>query len=54
MRCYLCKATSKDIDKMVQQPIIEEHLDFGISSLHAWIRMMECCLHPSYKLDLQK
>jgi hypothetical protein len=26
MRCYLCKATSKDIDKMVQQPIIEENL----------------------------
>lgn len=57
MRCYLCKSTSKEfnnIDKMLKKPIVESNLEFGISSLHAWIRMMECCLHLSYKLSIKK
>lgn len=56
-RCYLCKATSKefnDLDKIVKREVIEENLQFGISSLHAWIRCFECCLHLSYKLDVKK
>lgn len=56
MRCYLCNSTSKqfnDIDAMLKKPIDENNLQFGISSLHAWIRMMECCLHLSYKLSIK-
>lgn len=57
MRCYLCGATSKefnDIDKMLQRPIIEDRSEFGISSLHAWIRLFECCLHVAYKFEIKK
>lgn len=53
LRCYLCKATSKqfnDIDKMIELPIVEDYLSFGISVLHAWIRLFECLLHVAYKL----
>ncbi|XP_018338944.1 PREDICTED: uncharacterized protein LOC108756365 [Trachymyrmex septentrionalis] len=56
-RCYLCNATSKDfndINMMVGLDINETNLEFGISSLHAWIRCFECCLHLSYKLDIKK
>lgn len=57
MRCYLCQATSKefnDIDKILQKPINEDHFEFEISLLQAWIRFFECCLHLSYKLEIKK
>ncbi|XP_034192452.2 uncharacterized protein LOC117609839 [Osmia lignaria lignaria] len=56
-RCYLCGATSKDfndIDAVLQKTVNVTNLQFGLSTLHAWIRFFECCLHLSYKLDLQK
>lgn len=56
-RCYLCNATSKEfnnLDEIVSRDVNENHLEFGISSLHAWIRCFECCLHLSYKLDIKK
>ena len=55
-RCFHCKCTSKQfnkIDKMLQEKVDRENLVFGISSLHAWIRFLECLLHISYKLDIQ-
>lgn len=57
LRCNLCSATSKDfndIDKMLKLPLIESNLSYGMSTLHAWIRMFECLLHISYKLHLKK
>lgn len=57
MRCYLCRSTSKDfndIDKILKQPIIEDHLKFGLSTLHCWIRCFEFLLHLSYKLGICK
>jgi hypothetical protein len=54
---YLCKSTSKqfnDIDEILKKEICDDNLQFGISSLHAWIRCMECCLKLSYKLDIKK
>lgn len=57
LRCYLCECTSKEfnnIDKILKTKINEDHLQFGISSLHAWIRFFECLLHLSYKLGLKK
>lgn len=56
-RCYLCKATSKDfnaIDAVLQKEVDETNLKFGLSTLHAWIRCFEYCLHLSYKLGIQK
>ena len=57
MRCYLCGATSKEfnnLDNIMMRPIIEEFLQYGISSLHAWIRFLECCSSVAYRLDVKK
>lgn len=56
-RCYLCKATSKDfndIDMIFKKPVSADNFQYGLSSLHAWIRCFECCLHLSYKLETKK
>ncbi|KAK9745362.1 hypothetical protein QE152_g6947 [Popillia japonica] len=56
-RCFLCKATSKqfnDIDNIIKMDITTDNLRFGISTLHAWIRFFDCCLHLSYKLTTEK
>lgn len=53
-RCYLCLSTSKhfnDIDTMLTNEVDENNLQFGMSTLHAWIRFFECCLHVAYKLE---
>lgn len=57
MRCYLCGATSKDFNKInfcLKKTVKTENLEYGISSLHAWIRLAECVLHLAYKLKLAK
>lgn len=56
-RCYLCGATSKDfnnLDEILQKEVTEINLRFGMSTLHAWIRLFECCLHLSYRLKIKK
>lgn len=56
-RCFLCGATSKyfnDIDYVLTKKVNEKNLQFGMSTLHAWIRFFECCLHLSYKLGIKK
>lgn len=53
MKCYLCDATSKDfnnLESICQRPIKTNYVSFGISVLHAWIRLFESLLHLSYKL----
>lgn len=56
-RCYLCGLTSKDFNKldMVLRADIQNHenLNLGLSTLHAWIRFLECILHVSYRLTIQ-
>lgn len=57
MRCYLCGTTSKDFNKLsicIKKEVKAENLQYGISSLHAWIRCAECILHLAYKLKLAK
>lgn len=57
LRCYLCGVTSKDInnlDLVKKRKIDESNLRFGLSTLHAWIRLFECLLHLSYKLEIKK
>ena len=56
-RCYLCDSTSKDfnkIDEILQKGVSDENLKYGLSTLHAWIRCFEYCLHVSYKIDVKK
>lgn len=55
MRCYICKETSKDFNSLQQKK--EENLEalkFGLSTLHARIRLFESLLHLSYKLPIRK
>lgn len=57
LRCYLCGGTFKDfnnIDEILQKKVTETNLRFGISTLHVWIRLFECCLHLSYRLKIKK
>ncbi|XP_024875226.1 uncharacterized protein LOC112456728 [Temnothorax curvispinosus] len=57
LRCYLCGITSKNInnlDLVKKQKIDKSNLRFGLSTLHAWIRLFECLLHLSYKLGIKK
>ena len=52
MRCYVCKATSKqfnNLELIVKQKVVIDNLSFGIPLLHAWIRFMEWFLHLAYK-----
>ncbi|XP_076663948.1 uncharacterized protein LOC143370380 [Andrena cerasifolii] len=56
MRCYICEAKPTEmncLEKVVCKPIKEDLLNFGMSSLHAWIRCMECLLHIAYRLDFK-
>lgn len=55
-RCFICKATSKEMNSL--QPMVREvdesMYGFGISSLHAYIRTMECLLNISYRMDIRE
>ena len=49
MRCYICDATSKDFNNIsVSRPVKKESLRFGLSILHARIRLFETLLHIAY------
>lgn len=56
-RCYACKATISEfnnIEKMYTLEINEEYLNYGISSLHGWIRCFECIIHIAYRLEFKR
>lgn len=55
MRCYLCGLTSKDFNNICKEAeiVCKSSLEFGKSTLHAWIRFFECLLHVAYKLPLK-
>lgn len=56
-KCGICGATPKcmnDINKVLERNITENHLNFGLSILHAWIRSFETLLHISYRLSVCK
>ena len=55
--CYICGAKPSQmnkIDDLLLLDINEESLQYGMSTLHAWIRMFECLLHISYRLGIKK
>lgn len=55
-KCYICNASSSqfnDIEAIQLRSFNPESLNFGLSSLHAYIRFYECLLHISYKMPTQ-
>lgn len=55
--CDICKAKPSemnDIDIVLQRSPSEDIYKFGLSSLHARIRCMECILHIAYRLDFKQ
>ncbi|GBO43412.1 hypothetical protein AVEN_265601-1 [Araneus ventricosus] len=55
MRCYICGLTSKDFNDLSKKSNVKpESLEFGLSILHARIRLFENLLHLAYKLPVKK
>lgn len=54
--CYICGATPKlmNVINRIDSNDIKENYEFGLSTLHAWIRSFECFLHISYRLNVRK
>lgn len=52
--CPICGASPKILNNIEEVKTRQEALKHGLSTLHAWIRCKECCLHISYKTDIQK
>lgn len=56
-RCDICKATPKEMNNLpliLSKPVDTSCYQYGISSLHLWIRFLECILHISYRLDFKR
>lgn len=55
-RCFICGASPKEMNTnaVLEKKIIKENMRFGLSSLHSWIRCLECLLHISYRLPLKR
>lgn len=54
--CYLCGAKPSemnDVKLLSKKEVNKEYLTFGLSPLHAWIRIFECILHISYRLEFK-
>ena len=54
--CTICGATPRqmnDLTKVASRPENENSYQYGLSTLHAWIRCMEMILHISYNLSFQ-
>lgn len=55
--CYICGAKPSEmnhLERVKEKKDNISHFQFGLSTLHAWIRFMECILHIGYRLDFCK
>lgn len=55
--CYICGAYLRemnDLNAIKDKTEKIENLEYGLATLHAWIRSMECLLHISYCLEIEK
>lgn len=55
--CTICSAKPSQMnnfEELAKKVEIEENFKYGVSSLHAWIRFMECILHIAYRLTFCK
>ena len=48
------KLNNLSLVEKVAKNIPDDNLKHGLSTLHLWIRSMECCLHISYRMDIKK
>lgn len=56
-RCGICGASPtimNDLKAVEKLQPNESLFEYGLSTLHAWIRFFECILHIAYKLDIKK
>lgn len=54
-RCYICKAKPTQMNNLkVVQQLDSNSFQFGLSTLHAWIRFMEYFLKVAYRLKIKK
>lgn len=54
--CTICGATPRqmnDLTKVTARPDNEDSYQYGLSTLHAWIRCMEMILHISYNFSFK-
>jgi hypothetical protein len=55
VRCYICGETSKDYNNLsINKEVTPEALQFGLSILHARIRLFDSILRVAYKLPVKK
>jgi len=57
-RCPICQAKPRQFNDLTNKSKDiflpdSKSLLFGISPLHAWIRIFECCLHISYRINIK-
>jgi len=56
--CYICKCSPKGMNNIEKCRKKENAQDifynFGLSTLHAWIRFFECLLHIAYRLEFKQ
>lgn len=55
--CNICGATPtkmNNLKKILNKAEKKENFQYGLSTLHAWIRFMECILHIAYRLKFRK
>lgn len=55
-RCDICKAVPTEMNNLsllLTKNIDTDLYKYGLSSLHIWIRFMECILHIAYRLDFK-
>lgn len=41
------------LSEIFSRPVREDVYKYGLSTLHMWIRCMECILHISYNMDFE-
>lgn len=54
--CYICGAKPSQMNKTDVTHFVpdSEKYKYGLSTLHCWIRFLECCLHIAYRLPFKK
>ena len=56
-KCYVCGASPKEMNSIELSTRTDTNdnfdFNFGLSTLHAWIRFFECLLHIAYRIDIK-
>ena len=54
--CTVCGATPRqmnDLSAVSARPVRTDTYQYGLSTMHAWIRVFECVIHVSYRLTVK-